>query len=184
MTAEHSSDAVPGRGPSPSTPASKPLAGFTVGVTADRRSEDLIAALTRRGADILHAPTLRILALDEDDQLLAATRQVIAAPPGLVLATTSYGFGGWTEAADAAGLGAELHRVLERSEILVRGPKARGAVRAAGLSESGSGAEETTASLVDVALDRGVAGRTVVVQVHGYVDHDQLRRLTDAGPGW
>ena len=34
---------------------------------------------------------------------------------------------GWFEAADAAGLGAELIQVLGESRILVRGPKARGA---------------------------------------------------------
>ncbi|WP_231919867.1 uroporphyrinogen-III synthase [Microlunatus soli] len=168
-------------GPTSSMPANKPLAGFTVGVTADRRSDDLIAALTRRGAEVLHAPTLRILTLDEDDQLLSATREVIAAEPDLTLVTTSYGFNGWLEAADAAGLGAAVHEVLDRSTVLVRGPKARGAVRAAGLSEAGSGVEETTASLVDLALQLGVADRTVLIQLHGYVDQDQLDRLTAAG---
>jgi uroporphyrinogen-III synthase len=85
------------------------------------------------------------------------------------------------EAADAAGLGHRLIEVLGRSTILVRGPKARGAVRAAGLTEQGSGPEETTASLVDVLLERGVAGQTVAVQLHGYVDQGQLDRITAAG---
>lgn len=167
--------------PSSSTPASKPLAGFTVGVTADRRAEDLIAALVRRGAEVLHAPTMRILAADDDDQLLSATRAVIAARPEMVLVTTSYGFNGWREAADAAGLGAALHDVLAAATIVTRGPKARGAVRAAGLREQGSGAEETTSSLVDLALELGVEASSVLVQLHGYVDQDQLDRLSNAG---
>jgi uroporphyrinogen-III synthase len=157
------------------------LLGYTVGVTADRRSGDLIAALVRRGAEVVHAPTLRIVAAEHDDHLLADTRAVIAARPECVLATTSHGFRAWMEAADAAGLGAQLSEVLTGAAIMVRGPKARGAVRAAGLTESGSGAEETTAALVDLAIARGVAGRTVAVQLHGYVDHDQLGRLSAAG---
>lgn len=157
------------------------LAGYTIGVTADRRSADLIAALARRGAEVLHAPTLRIVPAEHDDHLLDATRTVIDARPDYVLATTSHGFRAWMEAADAAGLGADLFRVLEASTIMVRGPKARGAVRAAGLTESGCGAEETTAALVDRTIENGVAGRTVLVQLHGYVDHDQLGRLAAAG---
>lgn len=157
------------------------LAGFTVGVTADRRADDLIAALTRRGAEVLHAPTLRIVPTDEDDRLVADTQAVIGAGPNIVLVTTSYGFRGWLEAADAAGLGQRLTEVLDESDILVRGPKARGAVRAAGLREAGSGAEETTASLVDQVLRSGVASRVVAVQQHGQVDQEQIDRLTGAG---
>ncbi|HEY9289832.1 MAG TPA: uroporphyrinogen-III synthase [Microlunatus sp.] len=157
------------------------LAGYTIGVTADRRSDDLIAALVRRGAEVMHAPTLRIVPAGEDDRLIGDTHAVIDSRPDFVLATTSYGFHGWMEAADAAGIGPELLKVLGAAQILVRGPKARGAVRAAGLTEQGSGAEESTASLVDLVLDRGVADRTVAVQLHGYVDQDQLDRLTVAG---
>lgn len=157
------------------------LVGFTIGVTADRRAEDQIAALARRGAEVLHAPTLRIQPTEEDDRLVADTRAVLASRPDFVLATTSYGFRGWLEAADAAGLGPALHDVLAQSVVLVRGPKARGAVRAAGLTEAGSGSDETTASLVDAAIERGVADATVLVQLHGYVDQDQLDRLIAAG---
>ena len=57
----------------------------------------------------------------------------------------------WLEVADAAGLGAELTEVLERARILVRGPKARGAVRAAGLEDSGMSVDERTPG--DIGLD-------------------------------
>ena len=33
-----------------------PLDGFRIGVTSHRRSRDLIEALERRGASVLHAP--------------------------------------------------------------------------------------------------------------------------------
>ena len=70
---------------------------------------------------------------------------------------------------------------LGQSRILVRGPKARGAVRAAGLDDDGMSDEETTASLVDQVVADGVAGRTVAVQLHGFVDEEQLGRLRAAG---
>ena len=74
-----------------------------------------------------------------------------------------------------------LHRALEAARILVRGPKARGAVRAAGHDDDGIATDERTSSTIDLALDAGVAGRTVAVQLHGHEDVVQLDRLRAAG---
>src|SRR3954467_8002184 len=80
------------------------LRGFRVGVTSDRRSGDLIAALERRGAQILHAPALKIAPNEQDATLVAETRELIRCPPDAVLVTTGYGMRRWFEVADAAGL--------------------------------------------------------------------------------
>jgi uroporphyrinogen-III synthase len=157
------------------------LEGFRIGVTSDRRSEDLIAALERRGAETLHAPAIRIAASDNDAGLNLDTHAIIEAKPDILLATTSYGIRRWFEVADAAGLGPDLTSTLEHSRILVRGPKARGAVRAAGLEDSGMSDEETTKSLVDKVLAEGASGITVAVQLHGFTDRPQLERLRKAG---
>jgi uroporphyrinogen-III synthase len=162
------------------TPES-PLSGFRVGVTSHRRSRDLIDALERRGAEVIHAPALTIAPVDEDLPLIAATRDVIRARPDLLVVTTAYGMRRWCEAADASGIGEALLEVLGRSRIFVRGPKARGAVRAAGLNDVGISADETTATLVDLVLAEGVRGRTVAVQLHGFADVEQLDRLRRAG---
>src|SRR5215207_8708775 len=89
-----------------------PLAGYTVAVTAARRKEELGALLDRRGARVVYAP---------------ATREVLAAPVDLVVATTGVGFRGWVEAADAWDLPLVEH--LRAARVLARGPKARGAIR-------------------------------------------------------
>lgn len=157
------------------------LQGFRIGVTSDRRSGDLIDAFERRGARVLHAPTLRMANLQHDDPLIEETRRVIDTRPDVLLATTSYGIRRWLEVADSAGLGLELIDVLEHTEILVRGPKARGAIRAAGLDDAGMSDEETTASLVGVVLERRTEPAVVAVQLHGFPDASQLQRLTDAG---
>jgi len=157
------------------------LRGFRIGVTSDRRSEDLIAALQRRGAQVLHAPALRIVPNDQDSSLVRETRAVIAARPDVVLVTTGYGMRRWLEVADAAGLGAELVDVLEEAQVLARGPKAVGAVRAAGLDDADITDADTTSSLVDHVLAQDRPGLRVAVQLHGYTDEVQLARLRDQG---
>ena len=129
------------------------LEGFRIGVTSDRRSADLIDALARRGAQVLHAPTLRMANAVSDEPVIDDTRAIIAARPDVLLATTAYGVRRWFEVADAAGLGEDLVDALSDTAILVRGPKARGGIRAAGLNDVGMSAEETTESLIDEVLD-------------------------------
>ncbi|MCU1481816.1 MAG: uroporphyrinogen synthetase [Subtercola sp.] len=119
--------------------------------------------------------------VSDDGVLEAETRAVIAGSPDVLLATTSYGMRRWLETADAAGIGDALTAQLEHTRILVRGPKARGAIRAAGLDDQGMSERETTTSLVDLVLKSGVKGKTVAVQLHGFTDPTQLARLEAAG---
>ncbi|MFE5088851.1 uroporphyrinogen-III synthase [Streptomyces sp. NPDC056638] len=144
-----------------------PLAGFTVGVTAARRAEEFGALLERRGAAVLHAPALRIVPLADDSELLAATRRIVDSAPEVVVATTAVGFRGWIEAADGWGLGDRLLESLRGTELLARGPKVKGAVRAAGLTETWSPASESMAEVLDRLLDEGVEGRRIALQLHG-----------------
>jgi uroporphyrinogen-III synthase len=148
-------------------PEPGPLAGFTVGVTAARRADELIALLQRRGADVVHAPALRIVPLADDSELLAATKEIIDRAPDVVVATTAIGFRGWVEAAEGWGLGEGLLDRLRRAELLARGPKVKGAIRAAGLTEEWSPSSESMAEVLDRMLAQGVDGRRVAVQLHG-----------------
>ncbi|MCX4726273.1 uroporphyrinogen-III synthase [Streptomyces sp. NBC_01306] len=148
-------------------PEQGPLAGFTVGVTAARRAEEFIALLQRRGALVLHAPALRIVPLADDSELRSATDELIGVAPDIVIATTAVGFRGWVEAADGWGLGEALAGRLRGAEILARGPKVKGAIRAAGLREDWSPASESMAEVLDRLLAQGVAGRRIAVQLHG-----------------
>jgi uroporphyrinogen-III synthase len=106
---------------------------------------------------------------------------MIAARPDVLLATTSYGIRRWFEVADADGLGDELLDALKDTTILVRGPKARGGIRAAGLNDTGMSDQETTASLVTKTLTDFSSPQTVAIQLHGYTDEHQLDRLRAAG---
>ncbi|MBT2442170.1 uroporphyrinogen-III synthase [Streptomyces sp. ISL-36] len=144
-----------------------PLAGFTVGVTAARRADELGALLRRRGAAVVHGPALRIVPLADDTELLAATKELIDHAPDVVVATTAIGFRGWVEAADGWGYGEELLDCLRGVELLARGPKVKGAVRAAGLKETWSPSSESMAEVLDRLLGEGVAGRRIALQLHG-----------------
>ena len=153
--------------PEHSPPDHGPLAGFTVGVTAARRADELGTLLQRRGAAVIHAPALRIVQLADDSELLAATKQLISQAPDIVIATTAIGFRGWVEAADGWGLGADLLSCLEGVELLARGPKVKGSVRAAGLTEDWSPSSESMAEVLDRLLEEGVEGRRIALQLHG-----------------
>ncbi|MGW3662902.1 uroporphyrinogen-III synthase [Streptomyces sp. NPDC005141] len=144
-----------------------PLSGFTVGVTAARRADELGVLLQRRGATVVHAPALRIVPLADDGELLTATKELVDHAPDVVVATTAIGFRGWVEAADGWGLGEELIERLRGVELLARGPKVKGAIRAQGLTEDWSPSSESMAEVLDRLLEEGVDGRRIAVQLHG-----------------
>jgi len=159
-----------------------PLRGYTVAVTAARRSEELGALLERRGARVVHAPAIRIVPLADDADLLAATRQVLARPVDLVVATTAVGFRGWLEAAGTWELPLREH--LQQARVLARGPKARGAIRGAGLVDAWSPASESSAEVLEHLLSGAegpLPGRRVAVQLHGDPLPELVAGLVRAG---
>jgi uroporphyrinogen-III synthase len=143
------------------------LEGFTVGITAARRADELATLLTRRGATVLAAPAIRIIPLADDTELERVTRQLIADPPRITVATTGIGFRGWMEAAEGWGLAEDLRTTLGSTRLLARGPKAKGAIRAAELREEWSPASESSAEVLDHLLAEGVEGVRIAVQLHG-----------------
>ncbi len=170
--------ASPGRG----TPAELPLAGFTVAVTAARRKEELGALLDRRGARVIYAPAIRIVPLSDDAELVAATREVLAAPVDLVVATTGVGFRGWREAADAWDLPLVEH--LKSARVMARGPKARGAIRGGGLVDAWSPESESSAEVLTHLLSGAegpLEGRRIAVQLHGDPLPDLVAGLRETG---
>ena len=105
-------------GPDPDVARAEPtgalLDGFRIAVTSDRRSADLVDAFVRRGAEVIHAPAVRIAPVDEDEILVGDTRAIIQSRPDVIIVTTAYGFRRWIECADAAGLGEDLATTLDR----------------------------------------------------------------------
>jgi uroporphyrinogen-III synthase len=144
-----------------------PLTGFRVAVTSARRAEELSALLQRRGATVTSAAAIEMVPLPDDDDLRAHTEALIDAPPDIVIATTGIGLRGWIAAADGWGLATDLTQALAQARIVSRGPKATGALRAAGLPEEWSPESESSRELLHYLVDGGIAGRRIAVQLHG-----------------
>jgi uroporphyrinogen-III synthase len=144
-----------------------PLAGYTVAITAARRRQEFGAALERRGAVVIYAPAVRIIPLPDDALLREATKRCAQRGVDIVVATTGIGFRGWIEAAEGWGLGEDLLRTLEASELIARGPKVRGAVRAAGLAEHWAPESESTIEVLNHLAERNLHGIRIAVQLHG-----------------
>lgn len=145
---------------------SGPLTGFRVGITSARKVEELTGLLERRGAVVESAPAMAIESTCDTD-LRAATEAVVVSPPELFVATTGMGLRRWFEAAEAWGLLADLVAALGRSDIVARGPKAVGALRAHGLRELWSPPSECFEDVMAYLRGIDLAGRRIVVQEHG-----------------
>jgi uroporphyrinogen-III synthase len=157
------------------------LSGYTIGVTADRRRDELAGLLESRGARVVLAPALRIVPISDDAELKAATRACLDKPPDIVLVNTGIGMRGWLEAAEGWGLAEPLRAALSRAYLVARGPKARAAIRSAGLHDQWSPEGEGYEEVIDHLTARGIAGLTVAMQLHGESQPEYTEALQEAG---
>lgn len=142
------------------------LAGRRIGITADRRWREQAGLFERRGAEVMHGPTMCTLDLRHDERLRAVTDAVIAAPPEIVVATTGQGMKWWLEAAGSWGLDAPLFDALGRTEIIARGAKAASAVRAAGLEVAWRAPDETMAEIAAYLAARAGRPASMAIQIY------------------
>jgi uroporphyrinogen-III synthase len=157
------------------------LEGFVVGITADRRWGEQAELLQRRGAVVLHGPTIKTEYLASDSELRAATHAVIAMRPDYLVATTGIGVRAWLEAAQAWGLAEALLEALGRTRVAARGPKASAAAQTAGLPVWSSPASERLDDVVASLLAEGMEGRTVAFQHYGQPNATAVAALEVAG---
>jgi uroporphyrinogen-III synthase len=159
------------------------LLGSLVGITADRRADEQAELLERRGATVLHAPTIRTRPLVGDERLDHAIDVLIAEPPDAVVVTTALGLRSWIAAAESRGLGAELLAALAASRLLVRGAKAVGAAVTAALEVEWSAPGARASEVVDHLAVEAAGGRSLrlAVQLDGDPDTPLPQRLRDLG---
>jgi uroporphyrinogen-III synthase len=158
-----------------------PLEGFVIGVTADRRAEEQLEMLRRRGAGVVHGPSVRTVPLAPDAGIRDATDALIASPPDVLVASTGIGIRGWFAAAESWGLGDALLEALAGARILARGPKAAGAILTAGLPVAWRAPSETLAEAVTEVIRSVPRDATVAVQLDGGVAQPEADRLRAAG---
>jgi len=159
------------------------LEGARVLVTAQRRADDLAAALIRRGAQVDIASTLGVEPHIDEATLLDRTRRLLYAPPDVVVVTTAIGLRGWLETAETAGLGGALVDLLASSRVIARGPKALGALQAVGVTPDWVAESETSREILELLTAEGVEGQRIAVQLHGAGDDGLASGLARAGAG-
>ena len=130
---------------------------------------------------MITAPAIRIVPLADDSKLREATEHCLRDPLDIVIATTGIGFRGWIEAADAWGTGEELVKAIGQATVLARGPKARGALRAAGLRETWSPESESSSEVLEYLIAGDLDGKRIAVQLHGEPLPDMVQTLRMAG---
>jgi uroporphyrinogen-III synthase len=164
--------------PAPRCDELPPLLGHVVGITGDRRVEELTRHLKALGATVLHGPMLHTKPITDDDSgLRAATAAVIARPPQYLLATTAIGIRSWINAAATWGVRSELLTALARTKVLARGPKVVGAIHEAGLPVWFADPNGRTMSMIDELTRENVEGVHVALQLPGGDMSDAVRRL-------
>jgi uroporphyrinogen-III synthase len=157
------------------------LDGFTVGITADRRADEQASLLERRGATVVHGPSIRTLPLGDDDGLRAITESLIERPPAVLVANTGLGIRSWFGAAESWGLGEPLLAALGETRVYARGPKASGAVHSLGLDVVARASTERLRDCVGLVLADLVPGERVVLQRDGGPPPAEAEVLRTAG---
>lgn len=161
------------------------LQGRIVGITADRKWEEQAELFRRRGARVMHGPTLATRHLPDDRALHEATTKLIAAPPDVLVATTGIGVRSWLAAAASWGLADDLLAALAPARKVARGPKSVAALSENGLEVHARAATEQmeeVAALVDRELGAlAAAGRSCRVAVQRFgVDSPALEAVLAA----
>ncbi|CAN5756585.1 hypothetical protein BH24ACT3_BH24ACT3_02920 [soil metagenome] len=157
------------------------LAGRTVAITADRRATEQAELFRKRGATVLHGPTMRTINLTEDATLRAVTAELIADPPRWTVATTGMGMRYWLEAADGWGQRAALLDALASGRVVARGVKSSSAVRQAGLDVAWRAPGENMAEIVDHLRGEGIGGARIALQLFDPDDHPSSADLRNLG---
>lgn len=158
-----------------------PLAGRTVGVTADRRGGDQVVMFRRLGAAVVHGPTMATTTVPDPVLLRAQTEEITARPPDYLVADTGVGMRTWLASAAGWGLAESLVGALEGSRIAARGPKVTGALASLGLAAWWRSPNGRLGELVDHLVDQGLDGKRVVLQLPGDGGGDAAERLRRAG---
>jgi uroporphyrinogen-III synthase len=143
------------------------MSGFVVGVTADRRADEQIAMLQRRGAAVLHGPAIRTHPVTVDGQLAAALDDLIARPPEVTVLSTGIGVRGVIEAAEVLGRAEALIEALAGSRVFSRGPKAHGAAVTVGLPVEWSTPSGVSSEILAELGRTGIAGVRIALQLDG-----------------
>jgi uroporphyrinogen-III synthase len=170
MTARRSSNPRNGAETQPNETSSVellPLAGYTVAVTADRRQEEQVELLCRRGATTIVAPTIRTIPLVQGEGLRTAIEALTARPPEIAVLLTGIGVRALVAAAESMDGGDALLDALSDADVVTRGPKALAAALSAGLDVAWCATTERSTEIINHVTWAAQRGARIAVQRDG-----------------
>jgi uroporphyrinogen-III synthase len=153
-----------------------------VAILESRLGEQLASLIAQRGGVPFHAPALAELPDLDTSEIAALVRSLEEKPAKLFIFQTGVGTRALFGALDSLGNTGIFLRLLEKSIVVVRGPKPTGALRSRKVRIDCSAADpfttkEVLASIVDIALE----GERVIVQRYGSANAELDRALEARG---
>jgi uroporphyrinogen-III synthase len=158
-----------------------PLAGYTVAVTADRRREEQVELLRRRGAEVIEGATVRTEPLGDAVALREGMEALVTRPADVTVMLTGLGVRSLLGAAESMGIGDELVEAIGSSEVYTRGPKATGAAVTAGIEVTWRTIGERSIELRDALTDAARAGQRIAIVRDGDSEPHLARSLGALG---
>jgi uroporphyrinogen-III synthase len=143
------------------------LQGLRIAVTSRRKGPELVAALERRGAEVLHGPAIGGDEPVPAAEIVADTEAVLDAGPDWLVASTGVGVRLWAQAAERHGHLEPLRAAAAKARCVARGPKAVGGLQALGVRPVWCSRAQTDADVAGWLARRVLEGEVVALQLHG-----------------
>src|SRR5262249_13331712 len=158
----------------------RPPHGQRVGLLQARYGQELAALIEREGGVPIMAPCLREVRNEDDEQLRARLRDLVAVPADVCVFQTGVGTQALFDLASAAGLADAFAESVRKSLIVARGPKPLTVLLRLGFAvELRTTAPHTTKELLWLLEGVEVTGRRVAVQHYGSANAALVDHLRD-----
>jgi uroporphyrinogen-III synthase len=158
------------------------LQGKVVAFLEARRTAELADLITRHGGVPLAAPCLREVHAPDAPELQQAVTRLLDSQPRLVIFLTGVGTQTVFDAARHLGREDDLRCVLEKSTLVVRGPKPTAVLRKLNVRiDIQAPPPNTTQQVLESIADVDVTGQTVAVQLYGEPNPELTRALDACG---
>lgn len=153
-----------------------------IAILEARLGRQLAELVESRGGVPFHAPALAELPDIDAAAIAELVGSLEAAPPRAVIFQTGVGTRALFDAADRLGIAQRFLDILQKTSVVVRGPKPGGPLRSRGVRIDRSAAEPfTTREILDAMKDLDLRGARVVIQRHGAANVELDRALEARG---
>ncbi|TMH72525.1 MAG: uroporphyrinogen-III synthase [Betaproteobacteria bacterium] len=158
------------------------MKGKRIAVLEARLGRQLAELVAQRGGVPFHAPALAELPDLEPAKIAALVQSLEQRPAKLAVFQTGVGTRALFSATDGLGVTARFLALLEKSTVVVRGPKPTAALRSRGVRIDRAAAEPFTTHEILAAIENlELHGTRVIVQRYGTVNAELEAALASRG---